>query len=116
MISGYLYSSSIKLIVCRPVAPPVTVLGWLSGSATNGIWLLALKVTDRFVNCTPVLPYWFESHTYGVRPLKRPMPPRTWRCLPETPCPRSQLKPTRGDHDMGEGVISVRLLKSVTVT
>ena len=25
----------------------------------------------------PVLPYWFDSQTYGVRPEKRPMPPRT---------------------------------------
>src|SRR5262249_60230416 len=51
-----------------------------------------------------VLPYWFESQTYGVRPEKKPPPPRTWRL----PSPfTSQLKPTRGENIHGLGATSV---------
>ena len=36
-----------------------------------------LVLVERLVVSTPVLPYWFDSHTYGVRPVKYPIPPRT---------------------------------------
>ena len=90
----------IAFAVCAPL------VGWLSGSGTNGILLVAAKgETCRRRNSMPVLPYWFDNHTYGVRPLKRPMPPRT--CCRIVSLVRSQLKPTRGDHDDVSGTTSV---------
>ena len=46
---------------------------------------------------TPVLPTWFEIHTYAGRPVKIPVPPRSWVLRAPS---RSQLKPTRGDQRM----------------
>src|SRR5918911_5581841 len=47
------------------------------------------------IDSMPVLAKAFEIQTYGVRPAKTPMPPRT--CCAADP-PGFQLKPTRGDH------------------
>ena len=33
----------------------------------------ALNVDRQAVKSTPVLPYWFDSQTYGVRPAKKPI-------------------------------------------
>src|SRR5436190_773445 len=48
--------------------PPGIEVGWLFGSAMKLTRLFALKVTASAVKSTPVLLYWFDSHTYGVRP------------------------------------------------
>src|SRR3954449_4297041 len=103
------------LTVCRPGVPPVTVRGWLAGSATKAMRFAALLLVEMFVKSRPVLPYWLESHTYGVRPVKNPNPPRTCdRRAP--PLLRSQLNPTRGDHISGAGTTSVANPKSATVS
>ena len=59
-----------------PAVAPVTVVGWLSGSATNGMRLLALFDAPMRVKSMPVLPNWFEIQTYAGRPVNRPTPPR----------------------------------------
>ena len=46
-----------------PAVAPVTVVGWFSGSATNGMRLLALLPAPMRVKSIPVLPNWFEIHT-----------------------------------------------------
>ena len=94
------------LTVCRPGEPPVTVLGWFEASATNRIRFAAVLVVEIVVNVSPLLTYWFESHTYGVRPVKRPKPPRIWERR-VSPLLRSQLAPIRGDHILGAGTTSV---------
>src|SRR5436853_591152 len=82
------------------------LVGCALGLAMNGTRLFALKVTASAVKSTPVLLYWFESQTYGVRPAKRPRPPRICdRFVP--PLLRSQLKPARGENILGAGVTSV---------
>ena len=43
----------------------------------------------------PVLAYALETQTYGVRPAKMPMPPRTCWLPPTLGC---QLKPMRGEN------------------
>src|SRR5262249_20183247 len=101
------------LIVCLPVVPPVTASGCALGSGTNAILLFALKLTDNEVKSTPVLPYWFDSQTYGVRPANDPTPPRIC-CRLSLPLLKSQLNPTRGDHIFGAGTMSVRRPKSAT--
>ena len=58
---------------------------------------------------TPVLPTWFEIHTYGGGPVNTPVPPRT--CVVWLPL-MSQLKPTRGDQSGVEiplGLLPVRV-------
>src|SRR5262245_25747813 len=106
----------MRLTLCRPAVPPVTVFGCAFGSATNGIWNAALGAPVLIeVKSRPLLLYWFESHTYGVRPVKYPTPPRTCD-RKAAPLLRSQLKPIRGDHINGAGTTSVAYPKSVTVT
>jgi len=73
-------------------------------SATNGILLFALLEMLIFVKSTPVLLYWFDIQTYGVRPAKMPMPPRT--CDFESFI-GVQLKPTRGENCCVSGTTSV---------
>ena len=86
--------------------PPGIEVGWLFGSAMKLTRLFALKVTASAVKSTPVLLYWFDSHTYGVRPANRPRPPRICeRFAP--PLLRSQLKPARGENIFGAGTTSV---------
>src|SRR5713226_58318 len=78
------------------------------------MWLVATTFVEIVVKSSPApgLPYWFASQTYGVRPVKNPMPARTCDCL-EPPFERSQLTPTRGDHILGAGTTSVAKPKSV---
>src|SRR5215471_12996253 len=96
----------MTLIVWLPAMPPGIEVGWLFGSETNLTLLFALNVTARAVKSTPVLLYWFDSQTYGVRPLNRPRPPRICdRFSP--PLLRSQLKPARGENIFGAGTTSV---------
>ena len=52
-------------------------VGWAYGSAENGIRLAGSKNTRIRWNSFPVLLYWFDSQTYGVRPWNNPSPPRT---------------------------------------
>src|SRR5450759_2425263 len=100
----------MTLIVCVPRPAPGIDVGWLLGSATKGILNLVgvevLNTAERYVKSTPVLPYWFDSHTYGVRPVNMPIPPRTWRRLPLVLL-RSQLNPTRGENIVGAGTTLV---------
>src|SRR3954470_4940827 len=104
--SGYLKLGSIMFTDGVPGVPPVTACGWAFGSATKAIRFAELLVVDRLVRSTPVLPYWFDSQTYGVRPVKNPMPPRSCeRCAP--PLLTSQWKPIRGDHIFGAGTTLV---------
>src|SRR5262245_12604689 len=104
---GYLNSGSITSIslVNVPAVAPVTVRGWLLGSATNGMRFAALKAAPMRVKSTPVLPNWLEIQTYGGRPENTPTPPRS--CCAPSPF-KSQLKPARGDHSFEDGVMSVR--------
>src|SRR5205814_8819105 len=104
----------MMLAVWRPAAPPVTDVGCANGSATNGIRLAVFRLAVIVVKSTPVFPYWFDSQTYGVRPVNRPTPPRSCDRVADPPL-RSQLKPARGDHIFGAVTISVRNPKSVTV-
>src|SRR3954468_365000 len=94
----------MKLIVWLPALP--SEVGCAFGSATKVIRLAVLSGTASAVKSTPVLLYWFDSHTYGVRPAKMPVPPRTCdRFVP--PLLRSQLKPARGEYILGAGATSV---------
>ena len=73
-------STSAYSLLAVPVALPICV-GWLSGSATNGIRLAAFRATLSRANWMPVPEKLFDSQTYGVRPVKTPTPPRTWFLL-----------------------------------
>ncbi len=98
------------LTVCVAATEPGIDVAWLFGSGLNGMLnLFGVDVENaavRLVKSTPVLPYWFDSQTYGVRPANRPMPPRTCRCFVPLPL-RSQLKPARGENIVGVGTTSV---------
>src|SRR6476660_10404480 len=95
----------MTLIVWLPAVP--SEVGCAFGSATKATRLAGLNGTDSAVKSTPVLLYWFDSQTYGVRPAKIPAPPRSCeRFAP--PLLRSQLKPARGEYIFGAGAISVR--------
>src|SRR5262245_28238329 len=96
----------MTLIVWLPAMPPGIDVGWFFGSATKLTRLFALNATASAVKSTPVLLYWFDSHTYGVRPANRPRPPRSCERL-APPLLKSQLKPARGENIFGAGVTLV---------
>src|ERR1051325_11178651 len=105
----------MTLIVWLPAMPPEIEVGWLFGSATKLTRLFALNVTASAVKSTPVLLYWLDSHTYGVRPANRARPPRICdRFSP--PVLRYQLKPARAENIFGAGTTSVAKPKALSAS
>src|SRR5688500_3771324 len=103
---------SISFVNDDPDAP-VTAVGCPAALGKNGMRLAATFEAPMRWNSMPVLPYWLDSHTYGVRPENIPNPPRTC-CSPLLF--RSQLKPTRGEYRTPAGVSSVAKPKFATAT
>ena len=76
MTDGYLKSGSMTSISLVAAVPERRRL-IRSGRGRTGCRFALNAHVLRRGKSMPVLPYWFESHTYGVRPVNRPMPPRT---------------------------------------
>src|SRR5881227_98929 len=75
-------------------APAAPSFGWVAGSGLNAGTVQVAASQVNATCSTPVPAYALEIQTYGARPAKMPMPPRT--CCFVLP-PGFQLNPTRGD-------------------
>src|SRR5260221_11353248 len=76
-------------------APAAPSFAWVAGSGLNPGTVQVAASQVNGTCSTPVPAYALEIHTYGARPAKIPMPPRTC-CL--VLLPGFQLNPMRGDH------------------
>jgi len=78
-------------VVATGESPAAGGRGWPYGSATNRNVGERLSTRE---NSIPVLLYWFDTQTYGTRPVKSPAPPRS--SVVRSPL-ASQLNPMRGE-------------------